>query len=190
MKTGRTASGLFAMVVLLAVAPGGAAPVPKPDPKKEGAAENKNTLVEKHRDKLTVTASTSYQGYGPEKVVDGNVQTSWFSASGDSAAQGKVPWIMVAFPEDVTVQRVNVLGNRDPTYPNGYSVLTGLAEFLDADGKVVWKEERDAAGDSKDFEFKPSEVIKKVRAVRFTSLKDEGGINGSQDIAIAEVRIE
>jgi hypothetical protein len=192
MRTRRSASGLFALVVLLAVAPAPtpAAPVPKPDPKKEGAAENKNTLVEKHRAKLTVSASTSYQGYGPEKVLDGNVQTSWFSATGDSAAQGKVPWIMIAFPEDVTVQRVNVLGNRDPTYPTGYSVLTGLAEFLDRDGKVLWKEERDAAGDGKDFDFKPSELIKNVRAVRFTSVKDEGGVNGSQDIAIAEVRIE
>jgi hypothetical protein len=194
MRTGPFVSGLFGMVVLLAVAPvprpAPAAPAPKPDPKKETPGENKNTLVEKHRAKLTVTASTSYQGYAPENVIDGNKQTSWFSETGDSAAQGKTPWIMVAFPEDVTVKRVNVLGNRDPNYPNGYSVLTALAEFLDADGKVLWKEECDAAGDGKDFEFKPKELIKKVRAVRFTSLKDEGGVNGSQDIAVGEFLIE
>src|SRR5712692_4642811 len=97
---------------------------------------------------------------------------------------------MVAFPEDVTLQRLTVLGNRDPTYPLGYSVLTGLAEFLDADGKVLWKEERDAAGDLKDFEFKPKEIIKKVRSVRFTSVKDEGNMNDTEDSATAAVMNE
>jgi F5/8 type C domain len=188
MRKRRFVSGLFGMALLLAVAR--AAPVPKPDPKKDEQAENKNTLVEKYRAKLAVTASSSYQGWGPEKVIDGSKETSWFSATGDAAAHGKMPWIMVTFPDDVTVQRLTVLGNREPSYPTGYSVLTGLAEFLDADGKVLWSEERDAAGDGKDFEFKPKELIKKVRAVRFTSRKDEGDQNGSQDIAVAEFLIE
>jgi hypothetical protein len=188
MRKGHFVSGLFGVVLLLAAAP--AAPAPKPEPKKEEAGENKNTLVEKHREKLTVTASSVYQGWEPEKVLDGNKETSWFSATGDAAAQGQKPWIMVTFPEDVTVKRLTVLGNREPAYPLGYSVLTGLAEYLDADGKVLWSEEREAAGDAKDFEFKPKEVIKKVRAVRFTSVKDEGDQNGSKDIAIAEILIE
>jgi hypothetical protein len=188
MSKGRFVAGLFGMVWLLAVAV--AAPAPKPEPKNEVTGENKNTLVQKYKDKLQVTASSFYQGYPPERLIDGDNKSVWFSATGDSAAQGRQPWIMVAFPEDVTLQRLTVLGNRDPTYPLGYSVLTGLAEFLDADGKVLWKEERDAAGDLKDFEFKPKEIIKKVRSVRFTSVKDEGNVNGSQDIAIAEVLIE
>ncbi len=186
MRKGRFAAGLCGVGLLLAVA--AAAPAPKPEPKKD--SENQNTLVQKYKDKLQVTASSFYQGYPPERLIDGDKLSVWFSATGDSAAQGQKPWIMVAFPEDVTVTRLTVLGNRDPTYPLGYSVLTGLAEFLDADGKVLWKEERDAAGDLKDFEFKPKEIIKKIRSVRFTSVKDEGNLNGSQDIAIAEVLIE
>jgi hypothetical protein len=186
MRKGRFIAGLCGVGLLLAVA--AAAPAPKPEPKKDG--ENQNTLVQKYKDKLQVTASSFYQGYPPERVIDGDKQAVWFSAAGDSAAQGRQPWVMIAFPEDVTVTRLTVLGNRDPTYPLGYSVLTALAEFLDADGKVLWKEERDAAGDLKDFEFTPKEIIKKVRSVRFTSVKDEGNVNGSQDIAIAEVLME
>jgi hypothetical protein len=186
MREGRFVAGLCGVALLLAVAV--AAPAPKPEKKDDG--ENQNTLVQKYKDKLQVTASSFYQGYPPDKIIDGDKLSSWYSASGDSAAQGRQPWVMIAFPEDVSVTRLTVLGNRDPTYPVGYSVLTGLAEFLDADGKVLWKEERDAAGDLKDFDFKPKELIKKVRSVRFTSVKDEGNVNGSQDIAIAEVLIE
>ncbi len=188
MTKGRFVFGLCSVVLLFASAL--AAPAPKAELKKDEAAENKNTLIEKHRDKLSVTASTSYQGYGPEKLIDGVKESSWFSATGDAAAQGKKPWVLVTFPEDVTVRRLTVLGNRDVTYPTGYSVLTGLAEFLDADGKVLWKEEADGAGNAHDFEFKPKELIAKVRSVRFTSLKDEGDINGSQDIALGEIQIE
>jgi len=194
MRKARFATGIFGTTLLLGIAfvsaPSAAAPAPLPDPKKEEAGENKNTLIEKYRAKLQVTASTTYQGWGPEKLIDGNKETSWFSQGGDAAAQGQKPWLMVAFPEDVTVKRFTVLGNREPSYPTGYSVLTGLAEFLDAEGKVLWKEERDGKGDAHDFEFMPKELIKKVRSVRFTSVKDEGNENGSQDIAIAEVLIE
>jgi hypothetical protein len=188
MTNGRFLGGLLGLLLLLTV--GAAAPVPKSDPKKDEAGENKNTLVEKYRAKLAVTASSACQGYPPEMALDGKKETSWYSALGESAALGKKPWLMVTFPEDVTVNRLTVLGNRDPNYPIGYSILTGLAEFLDADGKVLWKEECDAIGDKKDFEFKPKEVIKRIRAVRFTSLKDEGDQNSSQDIAVAEILIE
>jgi hypothetical protein len=187
MSKGGFVAGVCGVGLLLAVAI--AAPAPKPDPKKDDG-ENKNTLIQKYKDKLQVTASSFFQGYPADRVIDGDKQSSWYSAVGDSAAQGRKPWIMVAFPEDVNVTRFTVLGNRDPNYPLGYSVLTGLAEFLDADGKVLWNEERDAAGDLHDFDFKPKELIKKVRSVRFTSVKDEGNVNGSQDIAIAEILID
>jgi hypothetical protein len=49
---------------------------------------------------------------------------------------------------------------------------------------------RPPVGGGKDFEFKPNELINKVRSVRLTSLKDEGDLNGSQDIALGELLIE
>jgi hypothetical protein len=152
--------------------------------------ENKNTLVKTHKEKLKVTASTFFGGYEPEKVLDGDVKTSWFSASGDSVGKGKKPWLTITFPEDVTVTRVSIAGNRDPAYPKNYSVLTGTLEFLDVDGKSLWKEEQDGVGKAYDFEFKPKQAVKKVRAIKFVSVKDEGDKNGFGDVALGEFLIE
>ena len=53
--------------------------------------DNKNGLVKAYRDKLKVTASTFWPGWAPEKLIDGDEKTSWFSAQGDAAAKGKKP---------------------------------------------------------------------------------------------------
>src|SRR5262245_13794240 len=91
--------------------------------------DNKNTLVKAHRDKLKATASTFWPGWEPEKVIDGDVQTSWFTQRGDAAAKGTKPWVMVTFPKDVTVTRVTIVGNREPSWFDGYTIVTGLVEF-------------------------------------------------------------
>ncbi len=152
--------------------------------------DNKNTLIKAHREKLKVTASSFYPGWEPEKVIDDTVETSWFSASGDAAAKGKKPWVTITFPEDVKVTRVTIVGNREPSWFEGYTILTGMVEFLDADGKQLWVEENEGVGNRRDFEFKPKKPVAKVRAVKFTSLKDQGDQNPYDDIAIAEFTIE
>src|SRR2546430_11383927 len=65
--------------------------------------DNKNTLVKDRRAKLKVTASSFWRGWEPDKVIDGDVETSWFTERGDAAAKGTKPWVAVTFPEDVTV---------------------------------------------------------------------------------------
>ena len=165
------------------------APAPKPN-YKPPEGPNKNTLITKHKDKIKVAASSSYSGYPVDKLIDGDTGTSWFSGSNDSVGKGKMPWVEVEFPEDVTVARVNLLGNRDKDYPKGYSILAGKIEFMDKDGKKLHEEEGKAMGDLKDFEFTPKKAVAGVRRVRFTSTKDEGDINGSGDVALAEIQIE
>jgi hypothetical protein len=152
--------------------------------------ENKNTLIKKHKDKIEIEASSSYQGWEPEKLIDDNLDTSWFSDSNDSAAKGTKPSITIKFPEDVTVNRVSIAGNREPDYPDNFSILSGTVEFFDADGKSLGKEERDAKGKRFDFEFKPKEALKKVRSIKFISVKDQGDQNDFGDIAIGEFLIE
>jgi hypothetical protein len=122
--------------------------------------------------------------------VDGELKSSWFSGSNDSAAKGKKPWLQIGFPEDVTVNRVTVLGNRDPQWLNGYTILAGKLELLDKDDKVLWSEENEGTGNFRDFDFLPKEKVEGVRAVRFTSLGDQGDQNPYGDIAIAEVQVE
>ena len=152
--------------------------------------DNGNALIKKYRDKLELSASSTYPGWPTSHALDGNVQTSWFSASNDSAAKRTTPWFQVTFPEDVTVKRVTILGNRDPAWLNGYTILAGALELLDAKGKRIHYEDNEGVGNFRDFEFKPEKPVAKVRAVKFISLGDQGDQNPYGDIAIAEVLIE
>jgi hypothetical protein len=152
--------------------------------------DNKNTLVKEYRKELQVTASSFWPGWAPEKVVDDNVETSWFTQRGDAAAKGTKPWITVTFPEDVTVKRVTIVGNREPSWFEGYTILTGLIEFQDADGKRLWVDENEGVGNRRDFEFRPKRPVAKVRSIKFVSLKDQGDRNPYDDIAIAEFMVE
>ena len=189
---GRCTAGLFAMAFLLCVTAmpaTGREPAKNPDADKEtpkAPTDNKNGLVTKYHDKLEATASTSWAGWAPEKLIDGKPDTSWFSDRGDAAAKGTKPWVQFTFPEDVTVTRVTLLGNREPAWFDDFSVLSGVVEFLDADGKSLWVEEANGEGDRHDYEFKPKKPVKGVRSIKFTSLKDEGDKNGFDDIAIGE----
>src|SRR5262245_16893448 len=117
------AVGLLVTGVLLLTAVGQEAQQKKTDDKQlpRVVTDNKNTLVKTHRDKLKVTASTFFEGWAPEKAIDGDVETSWFTATGDAAAKGTKPWIMITFPEDVTVSRVSIVGNREPQWFDGYT---------------------------------------------------------------------
>jgi hypothetical protein len=104
-------------------------PKEKADPKKKEdpkvVTDNKNTLLLKYKGKLKFSCSTFWPQWEVEKAFDGNLLTSWFSAKGDAAAFGKKPWVQVTFPEDVTVRRITVLGNREPAWLKGYTILAG-----------------------------------------------------------------
>jgi len=156
----------------------------------EVVSDNKNTLIQAHRNRLRLSCSTFYNGWPVEKLIDGNAATSWFSATGDAAAKGTKPWVQLTFPEDVTVARVTVLGNREPPWQKGYTILNGMIEFLDADGKQLWVDENTGVGNESDFEFKPKKPMAKVRSIKFTSLKDQGDQNPFLDIGIGEIQVE
>lgn len=177
------AVGAFLIVPVLAAAP-------LPDRPKPPKGPNSNALFKEHKGKLLVTASTFFTGWEPEKVLDGDEKTSWFTASGDTVTMGTKPWIKIELPQDEMVRRVTVLGNREPSWPTGYSVLSGLLELLDKDGKVLWSDEAEGADTAHDFQFVPKRPVKGVRFIRFTSLKDEGDKSPYNDIAIAEVQAE
>jgi F5/8 type C domain len=161
---------------------------PKEPPKVK--TDNKNGLIKKYRDKLELAASTTYPGWGCEKAIDGNLETSWFSNTDDSVAKGKKPWFEVKFPEDVAISRVTVLGNREPSWLKGYTILAGGLELLDKDGKRIHYEDNEGIGNFFDFDFKYDKPKGKVRTVRFKILGDQGDENPYGDIAIAEIQID
>src|SRR5262249_43581948 len=152
--------------------------------------DNKNTLIRQHRPNLTLAASSFWPGWPTGHAFDGNLETSWFTARDDSAAKGKKPWLQVTFPADVTVNRVTILGNRDPAWLNGYTILAGSLELLDKENKRLKYEENEGTGNFRDFDFRFARPIPGVRAVRFTSLGDQGDQNPYGDIAIAEFQVE
>src|SRR4051812_12820703 len=129
--------------------------------------DNANTLIKKHRDNLQLSCSTFWGGWPVEKLVDGNVETSWFSNKNDTTTKNSSPWVEVKFPEDVTVSRVSILGNCEPAYPKGFAILVGKLEFFDKDGKRIHDVEDEGAGPNKDYEFKLKKPLKGVRSVRF-----------------------
>jgi hypothetical protein len=139
---------------------------------------------------LTVVASSSYPGWGPQKAIDGDLRTSWYSARDDAAALGKSPFLQIAFRDPVTVRHVTILGNRDPSYLEGYTILSGKLELFDASEHVLISSESAGTGNQRDFDFRLAVPIENVKTVRFTALEDQGKQNAYGDVAIAEVQVE
>jgi hypothetical protein len=150
----------------------------------------KNTLVLKYPGKLLLSASSIWEGWPEALAFDGNPHSSWFTAKGDAVAHRTKPWIQVTFPEDVTVQRVTILGNRDPRWLSGYTILAGTIELLDARGKRLAFNENDGRGKAYDYDWKLKAPVAQVRTVRFNALGDQGKQNPYDDIAIGEFQIE
>lgn len=184
---------ICALLALLAIGiEGHGQEKPKVDPKRppKVQTDNKNGLIKKYRDKLQLAASTTYPGWECAKAIDGKLETSWFSNSNDSVAKGTKPWFEVKFPEDVTITRVTILGNREPQWLKGYTILAGGLELLDKNGKRIHYEDNEGVGNFFDFDFKLEKPKAKVRTVRFKILGDQGDENPYGDIAIAEIQID
>ena len=160
------------------------------DAKSPNQPDNSNALIRKHRDELKLSASSTWPGWPVENAFDDDPQSSWFSAGNDTAAHGKSPWVEVTFPVDVAVRRVTVLGNRDPQWPKGYTILAGSIELRDKDGKRLAFDENDGKGTFSDFDFKFAKAIGGVRSIRFTALGDQGKRNPHDDVAIGEFQVE
>lgn len=179
---------VWSMAYLVAVLAPFSASAPAEDKKEK--AENRNTLITRHKANLKLSASSMWNGWPVEKLIDGDPATSWFSEQGDTSTQCKIPWVEIEFPEDVTIARVTLLGNREPNWPTGFAVVLGKLELFDKDGKRLHEVKDEGVGEHNDFDFTLKQAVKGVRKVRFTSLKDQGDKNEFKDIAIGEIQIE
>jgi hypothetical protein len=152
--------------------------------------DNRNALVKKYRARLRLTASSVWGGWPTSNALDGNIETSWFSAHGDAAALGRSPWLQANFPENVAVSRVTILGNRDPAWLTGYTILEGRLTVYGARGQVIRTVANKGVGNFRDFDYKFDPPLKGVRAIRFTSLKDQGNHTVHKDIGLAEFQVD
>ncbi len=152
---------------------------------------NTNSVLKEFKGKLKFSCSSFYSSsWSVEKAFDGKPMTSWFTKGGDAAAHGKTPWIAVEFPMAVTVRRVTLLSNREPSYPTGYTILSGRLELLNKEGKVIFSQKDQLSSKRQDMDFRIRMIIRGVYKIRFTSLKDEGDKNSSRDVALGEILIE
>jgi hypothetical protein len=152
--------------------------------------DNRSSLIKKYRPRIRMTASSTWPGWPPENAIDDNIETSWFSNQNDAAALGKRPWLQVNFPENVAVSRVTILGNRDPAWLIGFTILQGELTLYDHSGKVLKTVKSKGTGNFRDFDFHFSPALEGVRSVRFTSLADQGNQTQYGDIAIADIQVE
>ena len=186
-STVRFFAGLRAVTLMSTTATPVFAQQEKPAPVK---TNNKNTLIEKYKNQLKLKASSFWSGWPVTSAFDGNALSSWFSARGDSAAHRTNPWVEVTFPEDVTVKRITILGNREAPWLKGYTIVGGKIEVFDQSGKTLYKSTEDGIGPASDYDIRPRAAITRVRTIRFTALGDQGKQNIHEDVAIGEFQVE
>jgi hypothetical protein len=172
------------------VSPSSLEATPAPTPAPTVAPKRTTPLMASFAGRLVARASTTWPGWGPERLLDGDAQTSWFSARGDAAAFGKKPWVEVGFPVDVDVKRVLLLGNREPAWATGFTIQYGLLELFAADGRPLQAVKNEGKNRLADVDFVLKTPVRGVRTVRFTSLLDEGNQTQFEDIALAEILVE
>jgi hypothetical protein len=122
-------------------------------------------------------------------LLDQDPTTSWFSDSGDSVAKGQHPWVQVSLSRPARLSRVVVMGNREPSYPAGYSALAGLLRVLGQEGELLRIEAR-SPEPPHDFVFAFERPWRGVVGVRFEVTADEGASNSYGDVAIGELLLE
>jgi parallel beta-helix repeat protein len=129
---------------------------------------------------LTLNVSSSFPGFPPTRAVDDNLNTSWFSASGNTCP-GNCPFFEIIFPQDVTVSRLQMFGNRE--FANGFDFFAGRFEMFDAISNLLFDSGVvNLPAPNRDITL--STNVAKVRRVRFTATSNE-----SVDPGFAELKV-
>ena len=123
----------------------------------------------------TVTSSSFFPNFPSDQAIDGNIQTSWFTAIGDAANLRTAPFIEVTLPQDGSVAQVRLLGNRQN--PDGFDFLAGIFQAFDLEDNEIFNSgEVPLPGPTRDIAV-PID-LDGVRRVRFTSTDDESSEPG------------
>jgi hypothetical protein len=129
---------------------------------------------------VTITTSSEYAGWPKERLNDGDLQTSWFAAVGDSSTQNKQPFVAYQFPRPVRVTAINIWGNRE--YDDGYDVLEANLVVGTSDGRSQTLN-LSFPSPNRDFNINFSQPLTNVTSLRLTVLRDE------KDPGISEIEV-
>jgi RHS repeat-associated protein len=129
-------------------------------------------------------SSTFNASYVPERVSDGDLDTSWFTSGIDDDA-----WIDLVFLADVAVRRIELFGNREfGAGPHDFT--SGVFDLYDAGSTLLFSSgeltlpapDRDVVVDVEALAGGP---VGEVRRVRFRAT----GYEGTLDHGLAELRV-
>jgi hypothetical protein len=130
----------------------------------------------------TASASSSFNGFPPSRVIDDNLSTDWFTAAGDAVNRGTTPFLEIVFPQDVTVTELQMFGSR--AFPNGFDFFAGIFKLFDASGAVLFDSGVvNLPAPDRDVTL-PIPNIAGVRRVRFTATADEGPDPGFAELKV------
>ena len=127
---------------------------------------------------VTINVSS---GSGPERAIDGNLDTSWFTAWGDAVNRGGTPFFEIILPGDATVTELRMFGHR--AYA-GFDFLAGIFQLFDGAGTVLF-DSGEVALPAPDRDVAlPIPGISGVRRVRFTATADESATPGFAELEV------
>ncbi len=131
---------------------------------------------------VTVNVSSFDPPWPPARAVDGNLNTSWFTALGDAANLGTTPFLEVVLPTDATVSELRMFGNRE--WANGYDFFEGIFQLFDDSGNELFtSEEVLLPAPDRDVTL-PIPDVAGVRRVRFTGTDDESNSPGFAELEV------
>lgn len=108
--------------------------------------------------------------WSKERLIDGDINSSWFTKAGDAANLGKTPYIELIFPSPVSIKGVNLKGNRE--YSDGYDIFEGkLTVNSSTSGTSTYNVSFPAP--DRDFNILFNQTISNVNSIKFESTKDE-----------------
>ncbi|MGL4424182.1 MAG: discoidin domain-containing protein [Gemmataceae bacterium] len=148
-------------------------------------------LFAKFHETVEVECDSMWQGqWGINSAFDGIDTTSWFSLGRGGPVKGgptNPSWLVVRFPEDVTVTKVTVKGIRETGWREGYNIHQAKFEFFNDDNEKIQTEMILSDRVHHDFVLTLQNPLNKVRSVRFVVERADGDL---QNVGVGEFIIE
>ncbi|MFN7962562.1 MAG: Ig-like domain-containing protein [Thermoanaerobaculia bacterium] len=130
---------------------------------------------------VVVNVSSSSPSFPASRAVDGDPQTSWFTAVGDAANRRTSPFIEVVLPSAQSVAQIRLLGNRQNA--DGFDFFAGIFQAFDDSGAEIFNSgELLLPAPSRDIAVPVD--LDNVRRVRFTATADESNTPGLSEIQV------
>ena len=130
----------------------------------------------------TVAAASSFfASRPPERVIDGNRLTSWFTANGDAVNRGTSPFLDVTLPQDINLAQIQMFGNRES--PDGFDFFAGIFSAFAEDGTELFNS-GEVLLPAPNRDVSVAVDVDGVRRVRFLATGDEGPQPGFSEMQL------